>query len=225
MSLNYENYKKTLNEIAGKIKLATETFSGGNGNFCAIPQYNNEKKVLIVRVKNLPDGSNFAIFQKLGKAFGIKCYDCKNRELYEYIQSINGDTKSSYLLYDYKRKIGIQEFSTKNAIDNTFYPTKVEERIACSDSKIVTFTNTIMPSDNDSLYYKTTTDQEDTEFWTPEERFQKNIELLGFYYLLNSNSIKENIIEFNRTLKDFMLNKINPIDTPNTDNNDFHEDR
>lgn len=226
MSGNYDYYYNTLNEITGKIKIATEAFSRKNGNYCAIPQYIKEKKVLIVRVKNLSDGSSFAIFQKLGKSFGVKCYDCKNKELYEYIQSINGDTKSSYLYYDYKRKIGIQEISSKNSIDNAFYPTKIEENIDSQNSEIINFTNTIMPSDNGPIYYKTLTNLSDTRFWTPEEQLEKSMELIHFYYLLNSNSVKESILEFNKTFKKFILNNSHILSTSDKDSNKKHpEDR
>lgn len=229
MTANYELYKNTMNVIEQKIKLANDAFCGKNGDYYVIPRYVPEKKMLSFKVRNLSDNSSFTILQKLGKCYGIKCYDHTGGKLYQFYQEIIGNRKKTHLYYDALNRIGIEEISERVPGTNEFKPKKLTEKFWGQDGDIVDFTcesytnPQIIPAHHTGFFLNSHTLQ--VNLFPPEAIREKTVEFVAFYYLLNSGTIKNNMVEFNKTVKEFMCKQKESPNNSTPGNIDFPEDR
>ena len=229
MTANYELYKNTMNVIEQKIKLANDAFSGKNGNYYVIPRYVPQKKVLSFKVKNLSDNSSFTILQKFGKCYGIKCYDPNGEKIYQFYQEIVDNKKLTHLLYDSTKKIGIEEISERIPGTNEFKPVKITENFLSDNGSVIDFTcesynnPMIIPEHHTGFFLNSKTVP--VNLYSPDIIKDKTIEFVAFYYLLNSDIVKNNMLEFNKTLKTFFNKQKESQSNSTPGNMTFPEDR
>lgn len=220
MNNNNNKYEHTITQIENLIQDVTTSLSENKkatNNYCIIPRPNSEKKYLRLYIKNLSNNTSFTIYQS-ATTQGIKIYDKNHSELCSYVQAINNGKKTSIL--SYADKTNISENSSFNSDTNCFDTNvNIKESYLIENGKVINNECFSQHATPQSKYILKTNHMEMAKTLEDKINFQNH--MLYCYYLLNSNSILNNIKSLRKQLAEY----IKSLDEPNNPDTSDIENR